>query len=77
LTLKLINLDKIQNENETNEMAWRRWRCVCPRTWGLRGWARCSGALQSETNLFSQELENEKRKKAVQTLLSWLKKDTN
>jgi len=30
---------------------WRRWRCGCPRTWGLRGWARCSGAKRnSETN---------------------------
>ena len=43
---------------------WRRWRCGCPRTCGLRGWARCSGAKRnSETNfMFSQELENEKKK---------------
>jgi hypothetical protein len=42
------------------QMRWRRWRCGCPRTWGLRGWARCSGANQTKRNMFSQELEMRK-----------------
>ena len=31
------------------EMDWCCWRCGCPRTWGLRGWARCNNGNDSET----------------------------
>ena len=54
-------------------MAWRRWRCGCPRTCGLRGWARCSGAKQTKRNVFSQELEKwEKESCSKLCWLSWL-----
>jgi hypothetical protein len=56
-------------------MYWRRWRCGCPLTWGLRDWAWCSERFKrnSETNfMFSQELEM--RKEAALNSVWWLKK---
>jgi hypothetical protein len=54
------------NNDDKHLIGWRQWRCGCPRTWGLRGWARCSDGNEiSETNgLFSQELEKQKRKES-------------
>jgi len=48
------------------EMDWCCWRCGCPRTWGLRGWARCNNGNEFRKRICS--LKNwkwEKRKKAV------------
>ena len=49
---KLINLDKIQNENETNDGLLAMRMNLGLR---LRSWARCNDG--NEMNLFSQELD--------------------
>jgi hypothetical protein len=61
---KLIKFEPglIQIDKNNEHLRWRRWRCGCPRTWGRRGWARCSGAKQTKRKLFSQELEQKERK---------------
>jgi hypothetical protein len=52
--IKVWTWNKFRSKNETNEMDWCCWRCGCPRTWGLWGWARCNRRTKI---VLSQELE--------------------
>ena len=68
---KLINLDKIQNENETNEMASLAMRM--PSDLGSSGLGSVQQRKRNEIGSH-KNWKNEKRKPFK---LCWLKKDTN
>ncbi len=61
----------IQVDKNDKHLKWLRWRCGCPRTCGLRGWARCSERFTNEigNDVFSQELEKWENKAVLNLCL--------